>query len=57
MAAKYHLTHSEEVEGGHHSHIHHKKMHDHHLKEAKKHAHSMLKAAKHHHSKGHHKEK
>lgn len=52
---KHKLTEKEEVKGGEHSHMHHKKMHDHHLKEAKKHAGHMLKAAKSHHSK--HKEK
>lgn len=48
---KHHSMHEEKAEGGKHSHMHHKKMHDHHLKEAKKHAHHMLKAAKHHHKK------
>lgn len=52
---KPHFTHKEEVKGGEHSHMHHKKMHDHHLKEAKKHAHHMLKAAKSHHKKHHEK--
>lgn len=58
---KHHLTHAEEAKGGHHSHMHHKKMHDHHLKEAKKHAHHMLQAAKashtKHSTKAHHKGK
>jgi hypothetical protein len=49
--AKHKLTHHDEVKGGEHGHMHHKKMHDHHLKEAKKHAHSMMKAAKNHHKK------
>lgn len=48
----HYLTHKEESKGGHHSHMHHKKMHDHHLKEAKKHAGHMMKAMKHHHKKG-----
>ena len=46
---KHKLTEKDEKKGGEHSHMHHKKMHDHHLKEAKKHAHHMLKAVKHHH--------
>jgi hypothetical protein len=52
---KHHLSRAEEVKGGEHSHMHHKKMHDHHLKEAKKHASHMLKAAKSHHAKKSHK--
>lgn len=46
---KHHLTHHEEVEGGKHSHMHHKKMHDHHMSEAKKHMSHMHKMAKGHH--------
>lgn len=46
---KHKLSHSDEVKGGEHSHMHHKKMHHHHLKEAKKHADHMMKAMKHHH--------
>jgi hypothetical protein len=49
--AKHKMSHAEEVKGGQHSHMHHKKMHDHHLKEAKKHASSMMKAAKMHNKK------
>jgi hypothetical protein len=41
---KHKLTEKEEAKGGEHSHMHHKKMHDHHLKEAKKHAHMMVKS-------------
>ena len=51
--AKHHPTHKEEVKGGEHSHMHHKKMHDHHLKEAKKHAAHMMKAMAHHQKKKH----
>lgn len=47
--AKHKLSYKEEEKGEKHSHMHHKKMHDHHLSEAKKHAHHMLKAIKHHH--------
>lgn len=46
--SKHKKTHSEETKGIEHSHMHHKKMHDHHLKEAKKHAHEMMKSMKHH---------
>lgn len=49
--AKHKLSHHEEVEGGKHSHMHHKKQHDHHLKMAKEHAHHMMKAMKEHHHK------
>lgn len=56
--AKHHLSHSDEVKGGEHSHSHHKKMHDHHMKMAKHHAHHAIKAAKSHHDhKAHHKAK
>jgi hypothetical protein len=47
----HNLSHSEEVKGGEHSHMHHKKQHDHHLSEAKKHAGHMMKAMKSQHSK------
>lgn len=43
---RHHLTHAEEVKGGHDSHMHHKKMHDHHMSEAKKHMSHMHKMAK-----------
>jgi hypothetical protein len=43
---RHHLTQKEEVKGGKHSHMHHKKMHDHHMAEAKKHASHLHKLAK-----------
>ena len=46
MARKSDFTHAEEVKGGKHSHMHHKKMHDHHMSEAKKHASHLHKMAK-----------
>lgn len=48
---KHKLSHADEVKGGEHSHMHHKKQHDHHLKQAKHHAHHMMKAMKSHHAK------
>ncbi len=56
---KHHPSHAAEVKGGEHSHMHHKKMHDHHMAEAKKHVAHMMKAMKGHQKMGshHHKEK
>jgi hypothetical protein len=52
---KHKISHKEEVEGGEHSHEHHKKKHEHHKKLAAHHAMHMKKTPKMH-SK-HHKEK
>lgn len=54
-AKEHHLTHSEEVKGGEHSHAHHKKMAHHHNKEMKHHIDHLAKMAKHaHHAKKSH---
>lgn len=48
---RHKLSKEDEMKGGKdsHSHMHHKKMHDHHMKEAKKHVGHMMKAMKEHH--------
>lgn len=46
---RHHLTHKDEVKGGEHSHMHHKKMAHHHNKEMKKHIDHLAKMAHHHH--------